>query len=388
MSGGEWFYEVEGARQGPVSERHLGELVELGVVRGSTLVWTAGMDGWRTYAEAAPAIEHPDPAPAGESDLETCAYSGKRLPRSRMLPFGEEWVASEHRQEFIQQLAEGRDEREDPLPGYPFAPHWNLYSLASQTWQVWSAQWWLIMAFAAVIWIPFDFLIEYIASDEENGRSSSTLLQNLSNFFVGCFVNAGVLAYGMSRWKGGGSWSLGKFFRAAGGGYGSILLTRFLFALLIIPIFIPIGFIAVTGNSVALAVVLGIAALIAVIFVVTRLTSAEPFALILNQGGGAALKQSWEHTKGRFWRLFLYRVAFYFPVAVISGGMFALTALPGLDHFVIRGAMAVATSCFSTLFVLFEMILALHLQANPVPPNTETPAIPPSDVVPPHDPVA
>lgn len=381
-----WYYESEGSRQGPVSRMKIEELIGLGAIRDETLVWTEGMTDWRPCSEVAelkPSASS-EATPVDESELETCAYSGKRLPRSAMLPFGDEWVAFEHRQEFIQRLQEGREETEDPLPGYPFAAGLNVESLASQSWTIWTKQLGLIMGFAVILWLPVDLLVEFL------GRTSlptSSAVQNLANFFVGCFVNAGVLAYALHRWTGGGRWSLGRFLRGAGEYYGKILFTRFLFGLMLVPLFIPFGIAVVgAGGSVGGLIFVGILAFVLVAFLGTRLGSAEPLAVILNEGGPAAIKQSWTVSRGRFWRLLLYRTIVYVPVMILTGGMLWAATVPGLDYLPVRVLLAVIANAVSTFYVVFEMVIALHLQANPLPPKEAVSTLP--SVEGPHDPAA
>ena len=49
-----WYYVKDGARQGPVEEAELGQLVGQAVVRPDTLVWCEGMADWRPYSTVAP----------------------------------------------------------------------------------------------------------------------------------------------------------------------------------------------------------------------------------------------------------------------------------------------------------------------------------------------
>ena len=59
-----WYYVKDGARQGPVEEAELSQLVGQAVVRPETLVWCEGMSDWRPYSTVAPAAPVlPPPAP-------------------------------------------------------------------------------------------------------------------------------------------------------------------------------------------------------------------------------------------------------------------------------------------------------------------------------------
>lgn len=387
----DWYYESEGSRQGPVSRTQIAELIELGAIRGETLVWTQGMVDWTPCSEVAELslnVPSTEEATADESNFETCAYSGKRLPRSEMLPFGDEWVAFEHRQEFIQRLQEGRDETEEPLPGYPFPAGLNLITVLSQGFQILAAQWWLIVGFAALIWFPFDFLTTYLEQRaSEEGTLGPRGLDNWTNLLVGSFMNGGILAYGLSRWNGGGKWTLGSFFRAGRRYFGRIVGVRFLLYLFIIVLVIPFVIVAIMSESMPVMAAMALIGGCLVSFVGTRLASAESFAIIFEEGAGDALKRSWSQTKRWFWRLFLIRLIIYVPVMVAAMGFVLVTEIPFLQHFVVGAAANVMVSCTTALIVVFEMVIALHLRELPVISQAAI-SPPPPPVEGPHDPVA
>lgn len=48
----DWYYAIEGASKGPVSEAEFEALVAAGTVRSDTLVWQEGMEDWLPYARA------------------------------------------------------------------------------------------------------------------------------------------------------------------------------------------------------------------------------------------------------------------------------------------------------------------------------------------------
>ena len=50
-----WHYAAGGERHGPVDDAELDRLIAAGAVTGDTLVWHAGLDGWRPLREARPA---------------------------------------------------------------------------------------------------------------------------------------------------------------------------------------------------------------------------------------------------------------------------------------------------------------------------------------------
>jgi uncharacterized membrane protein YhaH (DUF805 family) len=65
----EWYYAVEGASIGPVSQSEFESLVRTGTIRSDTLVWQEGMADWLPYGRAdAPSDAEPLPPRAPGSD--------------------------------------------------------------------------------------------------------------------------------------------------------------------------------------------------------------------------------------------------------------------------------------------------------------------------------
>lgn len=68
----QWYYAVEGASNGPVSQSEFDELVAAGAIRSDTLVWQEGMQDWLPYGRArntSGAEAHPAHAPmSGSTD--------------------------------------------------------------------------------------------------------------------------------------------------------------------------------------------------------------------------------------------------------------------------------------------------------------------------------
>jgi uncharacterized membrane protein len=82
-----WHYAVAGAQHGPVDDAQLDRLIAAGIVTGDTLVWRAGLDGWKPLREARPAapIAASPPPPGGYASYApppggSAAYA---LPRPR-----------------------------------------------------------------------------------------------------------------------------------------------------------------------------------------------------------------------------------------------------------------------------------------------------------------
>ena len=87
-----WHYAAGGERHGPVDDTELDRLIAAGTVTGDTLVWHAGLDGWRPLREARPAAllaaAARQPAamaaaaptrPRPDADAEFARVAGRRL---------------------------------------------------------------------------------------------------------------------------------------------------------------------------------------------------------------------------------------------------------------------------------------------------------------------
>jgi hypothetical protein len=87
-----WHYAAGGERHGPIDDTELDRLIAAGAVTGDTLVWHAGLDGWRPLREARPAALLADAArrgaavpaappvrPRPDADAEFARVAGRRL---------------------------------------------------------------------------------------------------------------------------------------------------------------------------------------------------------------------------------------------------------------------------------------------------------------------
>jgi uncharacterized protein DUF4339 len=49
----QWYYAIDGQRQGPISQIEFEQLVREGRIKADTLVWRQGMANWVSYAVTA-----------------------------------------------------------------------------------------------------------------------------------------------------------------------------------------------------------------------------------------------------------------------------------------------------------------------------------------------
>ncbi len=103
----EWYYAAANQQQGPVTAAGLAELEKAGQIGAATLVWTQGMSGWEPWGTVAGSVRAEATSATGE-EVAVCAYSGRTYPVAQMVPYGDRFVAIEHKEAFIQSLGQGR----------------------------------------------------------------------------------------------------------------------------------------------------------------------------------------------------------------------------------------------------------------------------------------
>ncbi|MGC4071293.1 MAG: RDD family protein [Nibricoccus sp.] len=129
-----WYYAINGQRQGPVAQSEFEKLVSTGVITDQTLVWQEGMPEWKPYSTVKPAQPVPvgvAAADAGATNDETavCVVSGKTFPKREMIQYEGKWVSAQHRDEFFQRLRQGMAPGgEGVVPGpYGYGGFWRRF---------------------------------------------------------------------------------------------------------------------------------------------------------------------------------------------------------------------------------------------------------------------
>lgn len=103
----EWYYEKNGAQEGPISESELKGLLAVNQITPATLVWKEGMADWAPFSDALP-----DAAPALGEGLalgkQPCPTCGVEVAASELIPVGLENKVCPHcREQYAQSLKEG-----------------------------------------------------------------------------------------------------------------------------------------------------------------------------------------------------------------------------------------------------------------------------------------
>jgi uncharacterized RDD family membrane protein YckC len=105
-----WYYAKDGQQVGPVGESEWTQLLSLGTITPSTLVWREGMANWQPFSEVQ-SERHtaipPVPA-AAQAGLDViCIECGKSFPADEVIRYGDSSVCANCKPVFVQKLQEG-----------------------------------------------------------------------------------------------------------------------------------------------------------------------------------------------------------------------------------------------------------------------------------------
>jgi len=133
-----WYYAINGQRQGPIAPSEFEKLVSTGVITEQTLVWKEGMGDWKPYSTVK--VTLPTPVSGGVSgsipaagalsdDTAVCVVSGKSFPKREMIQYEGRWVSAQHRDEFFQRIQQGMAPLgEGVVPGpYGYGGFWRRF---------------------------------------------------------------------------------------------------------------------------------------------------------------------------------------------------------------------------------------------------------------------
>lgn len=164
-------------------------------------------------------------------------------------------------------------------------------------------------------------------------------------------------------WSGEPKPGIGEVFGGGFRNWGRMLVTRFLFGLLLVLLVVP-GVLAI-ASGVTLLIVIGVAYLIiAGLVYYVRHTFAECAAVANEEGGTEALAISRRVTKGQFWRIVGYQIVLFgvfIGIAFLSG---IVLVIPALDNFVVSGLQSTLLDLAYTFLVVEMMVFYRHLEEH------------------------
>ena len=106
----DWYAAKDGGQIGPLADAELAALFSSGEISAETLVWREGMPDWQRLDSLRPELfggAATQPNPPADEPMAVCAVSGAARPQSQMLQYGDQWVAPENKERFLQGLREG-----------------------------------------------------------------------------------------------------------------------------------------------------------------------------------------------------------------------------------------------------------------------------------------
>ncbi len=104
-----WYYVLDGASHGPVTDTEIRRLHGQNVVALDTPVWTEGMTEWLAFGRSALASGGIVAAPAAVPavSVRACAECGRAFPEVDMLHYEDAWVCAACKPLFFQRIKEG-----------------------------------------------------------------------------------------------------------------------------------------------------------------------------------------------------------------------------------------------------------------------------------------
>ncbi|MCB1237762.1 MAG: DUF4339 domain-containing protein [Verrucomicrobiae bacterium] len=147
-----WHYEKNGVQNGPVTVEDLLRLLETRQISRETLVWREGMADWTPLQRAGLLV--------GESgeELAICAHSGAVMPKSQMVPYGDQWIAPEHRETFVQDLMAGRPAGVSAARADGFVPEDYTVPIGEcigRAWETLTANFWPVVGVNALVFVSY-----------------------------------------------------------------------------------------------------------------------------------------------------------------------------------------------------------------------------------------
>ncbi len=337
-----WYYVLNEEKHGPMSAQGLGSLVAQNAIGPQTLVWRDGLPNWLPMRDTELAAQLRLPLPEGDA-WDVCGYSGEVTPRSAMIPLGGCWVAATHKDEAVEFLHQGGQLPRIELPS-GLAGNTDLGHLIRSTWDMVAGQWRCAVALNLIVGLPVSILADLLAESMPAHGPAAESLNTLVAVPFNCLTTAGTL-FLMRQHLRGMKPTLSETFAGSFANWGRLCLAQLLSGL-------------VTLAGMFLLLIPGL------IFAVRTSLSAAA-AVDGRMSGSAAVQQSFELTRGRFWMTLLY-VIMMFIVCLLPSVVLDMitTGVTVLDQGVVRTVaenLAELPTIYFTAFVFIyykELVVA------------------------------
>ena len=360
----DWHFYHNGESTGPVDGIGLLQLRADATINDDTLIFCQGMSDWsplRLNRDRVVAFEKET-----NPDLEECAFSGTLHSRESLLAYGDQWILPDHKDSFVQELAEGRGESKTSQ----FEEGISLAIVWRRAWKIFGAHFLTIALIHVTVWLVLDQLasladVTIYETDDLAGIRGSFNLYRLFNSLFGIIAMAGILQvcirseeqrevnYGTCLVEGLRYW-------------GKIWVTRFLGGILLfVPLFlllIPAILISDSLEFVPLFVALGLWIILAIWFLI-RAIFYTTHVVISGEWGWKPIPASFSLTKGHTWRVLWYSIVVGLLVSVIAIVAVSVTLIPGLDHWVLAGFLSTIGGIGGTFWTVFIYAFYRQLQS-------------------------
>ena len=233
-------------------------------------------------------------------------------------------------------------------------------AIFKHAWNLYHRHFGVIVSVVVVIWLPLDLLssyMDYFVFEPDDIRRSYKFSQFLESF-VGIIAIAGVISIGHTSCFGQQP-SFAAAMDIGAGSWGRMWWTRFL---------------------TRLAVILGLFLLVIPgIYLLVRLALVEPVAVCERVSGSAAMRRSFELTKGRFWQVFLLGLLVgAVMITALACVVVPTIFIPALDHWLVDAATslfadlvgALGTLCILCAYVAFSA--EQHKTSSGAAPNAHS----------------
>jgi len=181
-----WYYSINGQRQGPVTQAEFERLVSTSVITEQTLVWKEGMAEWKPYANLAAGNAGGSGGAGGATtggaaadDTAECVVSGKRFPKREMIQYEGKWVSAAHRDEFFQRLRQGMGTGDGAIPGpFGYGGFWRRFFAK------------FVDGIALyLITLPFDLIFSRVILGQPHSFGYQPDAENMGDFFLFTAMN-------------------------------------------------------------------------------------------------------------------------------------------------------------------------------------------------------
>ena len=315
--------------------------------------------------------EIPDPpsadseAPRGsdpEDPLVICAFSGEAHPRSRMLEYGDQFVAPKHKEAFVSLLESGepalnsRGLRDEPLTG-------DIGLIFQQSFRLLREHWLPVSLTMVLCWLPSELIfsaVDWHLVDYTYGMEpekplqplQASMLPYLLNLTIGLVGEAILLLIAHRGWQG-RSTDFFALLMPALGMWSRLFRTRILVTL-------------ATAVGFLLLVIPGF-------FIATLLALSEVTVVAEKRRPFSAAERSRALVRGHGWRVFFFAIVIGFGLAIPQVILTVAWGSLGIESWWTSALLTWLASLpllitVFLLYVLYQHLLALHRPETPLSP--------------------